>query len=59
MEEDLCVSPFPHPPKLFYKNYTDESVKDGKAPQPPKPIEGTYQMFGAQFDVRNLLNFMV
>ena len=54
MEEDLGVSPFPHPPKLFYKHYTDENIKDGKAPHPPKPVEGPYQMFGAQFDVRYL-----
>ncbi len=51
VEDDLGVSPFPHPPKLFYKLYTDENVKDGKSPLPPKPIQGTYMMFGAQFDV--------
>ena len=50
-EEDLGVSPFPHPPKLFYKHYTDDNVKEGKASQPPQPIQGAYFMFGSKFDV--------
>lgn len=51
-EEDKGVSPFPHPPSLFYKLYTDENVKAGKVPAPPMPVKGTYFMFGAKFDVR-------
>ena len=51
VEEELGVSPFPHPPKIFYKKYSDENVNAGQAPPPPKPVLGGYSMFGARFDV--------
>ena len=50
-DEDGGVSPFPHPPAHFYKQYSDENVKAGKVPSPPPPFEGIYFMFGAKFDV--------
>lgn len=51
-EDEHAVSPFPHPPAQFYKQYTDENVKAGKVPAPPAPVKGVYFMFGAKFDVR-------
>lgn len=57
IEEELGVSPFPHPPKIFYKLYTDENVKGDKAPPPPQPAKGKYSMFGANFDV-SLIKWM-
>lgn len=53
VEEDQGVSPFPNPPSVFYKLYTDENVKSGRAPAPPPPVQGSYSMFGAKFDVSN------
>jgi hypothetical protein len=53
-EDEGGVSPFPHPPGPFYKQYTDENIKLGKVPAPPAPIKGVYHMFGARFDVREL-----
>ncbi len=50
-EDERGVSPFPQPPAMFYKQYTDENVKAGTAPAPPSPIKGSYSMFGAKFDV--------
>lgn len=55
-EDEHGVSPFPHPPAVFYKQYTDENVKAGKMPAPPPPVKGVYFMFGAKFDVRALAN---
>ena len=52
-DEERGVSPFPQPPAVFYKQYTDENVEAGRAPPPPPPIKGNYSMFGANFDVRS------
>jgi len=52
--EEQGVSPFPEPPSLFYKRYTDTNVRSGIAPKPPVPVRGQYTTFGAPFDVRNL-----
>ena len=49
--DEQGVSSFPNPPTMFYKKYTDENVKAGLAPKPPAPVQGTYHMFGAPFDV--------
>ena len=51
-EEERGVSPFPQPPAAFYKQYSEENVKAGSAPAPPPPIQGSYSVFGAKFDVR-------
>lgn len=51
-DDEQGVSPFPRPPGLFYKLYTDENVKAGRAPAPPLPVKGVYHTFGAKFDVR-------
>lgn len=40
------VSSMPVPPLLYVKLYTDENVKNGRAPKPPPPIQDTYSMFG-------------
>ena len=53
--EERRVSSFPTPPALFYKLYTDENVRSGLAPKPPAPVKGPYHMFGAPFDVSNVL----
>lgn len=45
------VSPFPLPPNQYYTLYTDENVEQGSTPKPPTPIEGSYSMFGAVFEV--------
>ena len=50
-EEERAVSPFPQPPAVFYKRYTEENVEAGTAPAPPPPIKGSYSVFGAKFDV--------
>ncbi len=50
-EREEGVSSFPNPPFLFYKHYTDENVKAGLAPKPPRPVEGAYHVFGAPFNV--------
>ena len=50
-QDQQGVSPFPTPPSVFYKLYTDERVKSGQAPKPPAPVKGTYTMFGAPFNV--------
>lgn len=50
--EERGVSPFPKPPSLFYKLYTDENVRSGLAPRPPAPVRGKYTAFGAPFNVR-------
>lgn len=51
MAEEKGVSPFPNPPSLFYKLYTDENVKAGLASKPPRPTKGEYHMFGQPFNV--------
>ena len=50
-QDQQGVSPFPTPPSVFYKHYTDERVKSGQVPKPPAPLKGTYTMFGAPFNV--------
>ena len=54
--EEKGVSPFPNPPAVFYKLYTDESIKTGVAPKPPRPVRGSYLMFGQPFDVSSLIH---
>lgn len=49
--DEQGVSPFPDPPTLFYKLYTDENFQSGRAPPPPVPAKGSYTSFGAAFDV--------
>jgi len=36
----------PVPPLQYVKLYTDENVKNNRAPKPPPPIQDTYSMFG-------------
>jgi hypothetical protein len=50
-QDQQGVSPFPTPPSMFYKLYTDERMKSGQVPKPPAPVKGTYTMFGAPFNV--------
>lgn len=50
MTEEERVSPFPLPPLDYSKNYSDENVKSGNAPDPPPPIRGEYSIFGANFE---------
>ena len=52
-QDQQGVSPFPTPPLMFYKHYTDEKVKSGQAPKPPAPVKGEYTMFGAPFNVNS------
>jgi len=40
------VSSMPVPPLQYVKLYTDENVKNNRAPKPPPPIQDTYSMFG-------------
>lgn len=54
-QDQQGVSPFPTPPLLFYKQYTEEKVKLGQAPKPPAPVKGEYTMFGAPFNVNSYL----
>lgn len=49
--EEQGVSPFPDPPTLFYKLYTDKNCQSGQAPPPPLPAKGSYTSFGCAFDV--------
>ncbi|KXJ79402.1 hypothetical protein RP20_CCG001096 [Aedes albopictus] len=44
----IQVSSFPLPPAQYYKLFTDENIRNNRAPKPPAPIQGTYQMFGPQ-----------
>jgi len=37
---------FPLPPSFYYKHYTDDAVKKGVAPPPPKVVTGDYMLFG-------------
>jgi len=53
------VCPFPLPPNQYYALYTDENVAIGNVPKPPPPIEGTYSMFGASFEVFELETSMI
>ena len=55
-DDERGVSPFPQPPTVFYKQYTDENVKAGRVPVPPPPIKGSYSMFGVSFDVCSTFN---
>lgn len=48
------VCPFPLPPSQYYTLFTDENVAQGNVPKPPPPIEGSYTMFGATFEVFGL-----
>lgn len=52
--DEQGVSPFPDPPTLFYKLYTDENFQSGRAPPPPVPANGSYTSFGSAFDVCDL-----
>jgi len=40
---------FPLPPTFYYKHYSDENVKKGCVPPPPKVVTGEYTLFGHQF----------
>lgn len=40
---------FPLPPTYYYKHYTDENVKKGTVPSPPKVVTGEYTLFGHLF----------
>ncbi|KAG9510738.1 Mediator of RNA polymerase II transcription subunit 7, partial [Fragariocoptes setiger] len=45
--EPSTVLAFPPPPLQYIRKYTNENVKEGKVPPPPKPItDGQYHMFG-------------
>lgn len=50
------VCPFPLPPAQYYKLYTDENVENKTAPEPPPPLNGSYSMFGASFEVNEILH---
>ncbi|XP_033098937.1 mediator of RNA polymerase II transcription subunit 7-like [Anneissia japonica] len=49
MAEDQGVSSLPLPPKQYIKNYTDERIRNGNIPSPPRPPPDKYDMFGATF----------
>ena len=49
----IQVSSFPLPPAQYYKLFTDENIRNNRAPKPPAPIQGTYQMFGQQFSTED------
>nr|CAG4652206.1 EOG090X0EJA [Triops cancriformis] len=49
MSETAQVSSLPPPPLQFINLYTDESIKRGRAPKPPAPLDGSYSMFGNVF----------
>jgi len=40
---------FPLPPTYYYKHFTDENVKKGCTPPPPKVVTGEYTLFGLAF----------
>ena len=54
-EAPQLVSQFP-PPPFYYKLYRDgengEEQPEFEPPKPPKPIIGTYTMFGTVYSVR-------
>ncbi len=52
-QESLQLS-FPLPPISYYKNYTDENVKNGAVLKPPDVVNGSYTMFGDAFDVSSV-----
>jgi mediator of RNA polymerase II transcription subunit 7 len=45
----IAVTPFPPPPR-FYEDFEPHSVADFQMPDPPKPVEGKYIMFGTEYD---------
>nr|XP_029716224.1 LOW QUALITY PROTEIN: mediator of RNA polymerase II transcription subunit 7 [Aedes albopictus] len=51
--DTIQVSSFPLPPAQYYKLFTDENIRNNRAPKPPAPIQGTYQMFGQQFSTED------
>mmetsp|Transcript_27848 Transcript_27848/g.65686 ORF Transcript_27848/g.65686 Transcript_27848/m.65686 type:complete len:267 (-) Transcript_27848:133-933(-) len=44
-----AVSPFPPPPR-FYEDFEPHSNTEWKCPEPPKPLEGPYIVFGTMYD---------
>jgi len=48
-EAAAAVAPFPPPPK-YYENFEPFSNASWQPPQPPKPMEGPYVMFGTLYD---------
>ncbi len=52
-ESDVeATQAFPNPPLILYRLYSDENVESGVAPKPPVPVKGSYEMFGAPFNVK-------
>ena len=43
--EDSQLS-FPLPPVVYFKQFTNENIKNGSVPKPPPVIDGEYSMFG-------------
>ena len=49
MADRTSSSTLPLPPQ-FAELYTDENIQQGKAPSPPKPVVGVYEIFGTSID---------
>ena len=48
MSEAAQVSSLPPPPMQYVNLFSDENIKEGLAPSPPKCITDSYSMFGSQ-----------
>lgn len=48
--EPIQVSSLPLPPAQYINQYTDETIRRGRAPRPPPPIQDHYSMFGNSFN---------
>eukprot|EP01135_Chromosphaera_perkinsii_P001646 Nk52_evm23s208 gene=Nk52_evmTU23s208 len=46
-EKLIIVSALPPPPE-YYKNYSDTEVQRESCPKPPRPLKGTYSVFGTE-----------
>ena len=46
MAKENVTTPMPFPPEIYYKQYTDEKVKNDQCPKPPKIPQDTVTIFG-------------
>lgn len=50
----MATATYPPPPP-YYRLYKDYEQDPSSAPEPPPPVQGTYQLYGATYTVTFLL----
>ena len=58
--EGGTTTPMPYPPEIYYKQYTNQNIRKGIAPQPPKIPLGAVSVFGQpQVENGHIINHLI